>query len=74
MPTNDDGKGNGPYRPTPIGEMTLRDHFASAVLNGLCANHVAAQSGEFVSRSKTAKYCYEMADAMLLERENGEVK
>lgn len=40
--------------------MTLRDYFAAAALGGLPA---------VLDETKTATWCYEMADAMLAERD-----
>ena len=40
--------------------MTLRDYFAATALGGL---------PDVENEAKAAKWCYEMADAMLAERE-----
>mgnify|MGYP003647586273 CR=1 FL=1 len=40
--------------------MSLRDYFAAAALGGLA---------DVVDETKAAKWCYEMADAMLAERD-----
>jgi len=45
--------------------MTLRDYFAGQALQGLLAGRVVGS--ERVDTLK-AKYCYEMADAMLSKR------
>lgn len=44
--------------------MTLRDYFAAKAMNGLCS--YSEYSG---SKGSIAKYAYELADAMLAERE-----
>jgi hypothetical protein len=60
--------------------MSLLDYFASAVMQGLCANNaVLEQIGKVVPESMPecldvrlqvlAKVCYRHADAMLAERE-----
>lgn len=48
--------------------MTLRDYFAAQVLASFAGNETA---GSMLAHKKPtlAKYCYELADAMLAERE-----
>lgn len=46
-----------------IRDMKLRDHFATASLSGLEADHTINMSFE-----QKAEYCYKMADAMMKER------
>ena len=46
--------------------MTLRDWFAGQVLMGDCVQD------SFCPNERRAKWCYEMADAMLAEREKSE--
>ena len=47
--------------------MSLRDYFAAAVMQGwMACPSVNASTSEAV------KYCYEVADAMLAERERGD--
>ncbi len=41
--------------------MTLRDYFAAKALQGL--------AGEIEDEARAARWCYEMADAMLSQRE-----
>lgn len=56
-----DGSGrqyHTPFIPAQEG-MTLRDYFAAAALGGLAD----------VESEAAAKWCYEMADAMLAERD-----
>lgn len=50
--------------------MNLRDYFAAKALDVMCASNVNA-SGTFATpegRATVASVCYQMADAMLLER------
>lgn len=46
-----------------VRDMTLRDHFATASLSGLEADHTINMSFE-----QKAEYCYKMADAMMKQR------
>ena len=62
---------NPPAFPTvmldkPEGGMTLRDYFAAKAMQGYCSNqqHTSSCTVEL-----TADCAYEMADAMLAERE-----
>jgi len=48
------------------GGMTLRDYFAAAALQGFMAAHT---SGGCLVDDLYAKYAYDLADAMLKERE-----
>jgi hypothetical protein len=41
--------------------MTLRDYFAAKAMQGL--------AGEIEDEARAARWCYEMADAMLSQRE-----
>lgn len=57
--------------------MSLRDYFAAAALQGLCANSklypVLVKRGEDVSFENTiSRDAYTAADAMLAERAKGE--
>lgn len=49
--------------------MTLRDHFAASVLSGIAANPTISGPGG-PSLEQVAVRCYEMADAMLKQRED----
>lgn len=56
--------------------MTLRDYFAGQALSGLCANEsyirAIAEDEELSDKdkpNKLAEICYELADAMLAQRE-----
>lgn len=46
--------------------MSLRDYFAAKVMQGFCADHTRDQMG---SGKLMARYAYEIADAMLKERQ-----
>lgn len=47
----------------PAADMELRDYFAAQALVSL------ASTEHFIPSRLVAKYCYELADAMLAERE-----
>jgi hypothetical protein len=71
--TNTPSKGhNGgpafPHIPThgSVDGMTLRDYFAGQALAGLSADPSATDN---TSQFDMAKWCYQMADAMLLVRQ-----
>ena len=49
------------------GGITIRDYFAAKALSGVF-------NEEVVDVERAAKWCYEMADAMISEREKGETK
>jgi hypothetical protein len=51
---------------TGLWGMTLRDYFAGKALQGTQAN-----PDGWTSNEKCAAWCYQMADAMLAERERG---
>ena len=56
-----------PYHPTPVvPEITLRDYFAAAALQGYVA---ARTNGGVLVKDLYAEYAYELADAMLKARE-----
>ncbi len=52
-------------RAEAIGGMTVRDYFAGKALQGLVAS---CTNGQEVAPGLGAKWCYEMADAMLEAR------
>ena len=59
--------------PTPTGGrvitsdgMTLRDYFAAKAMQGMFASDT---EGSVIETKKKAQFAYEMADAMLAERE-----
>lgn len=65
-----------PYVSPPDGDkgMTLRDYFAAAALQGLCAGFAANDKSWPSDRSPehyevAAEHAYEMADAMLEARD-----
>jgi hypothetical protein len=67
--------GNIPYEKNHLG-MTLRDYFASSILNGICSNqfYMTAIFEDFKlsdekMKLKIAEICYEQADAMIKQRE-----
>lgn len=69
----EDGKmskeNGGPAFPIVVGDqmtqgMTLRDYFAAKALNGLCADGSTAGT----KMADLVAECYDLADAMLLER------
>lgn len=53
----------GPDFPPGWGGMTLRDYFAAKAMQGMLA------AGEGVPSEKLAKWAYDVADAMLAERD-----
>lgn len=54
--------------PREEGGMTLRDYFAAKALQGLLADHVQRIT-EGMNYPLTAKLAYDLADAMLAERD-----
>lgn len=51
--------------------MTLRDYFAAKAMNGLISNpNYGIFDGKNEVHTDTIKQCYNIADAMLKEREN----
>ena len=48
--------------------MSLRDHFAGQVLAGLMAS---TQYDAVADKADTARFCFDVADAMLAERQKG---
>ena len=73
MNTPDDGGPAFPFPDTHFSSgkvqygsngMTLRDYFAAAALQGMCANHEALKKGT----SWLVAHAYNAADAMLAER------
>lgn len=46
--------------------MTLRDYFAAKAMQGIITT---IENANMLSEERCAKWCYEMADAMLKERE-----
>lgn len=48
--------------------MSLRDYFASSAMNGVISS---CTQGQEITPSMCAKWCYEMADAMLKARKGG---
>ena len=49
--------------------MTLRDYFAAKALQGLLSNQRVPHEGDSISKDVVARMTYEIADAMLKERE-----
>lgn len=53
--------------------LSIRDHFAGLAMQGVMTMHIEAamQSGDVQSNASEimARQCYEMADAMIAERE-----
>lgn len=51
--------------------MSLRDYFAAEALNGICANSLAnyGMISNNAEPDYIAKRCYQIADAMLKQRE-----
>jgi hypothetical protein len=60
FPVTDTGITGSPYAETG---MSLRDYFAAKAMQA------QIQCGEFVTKQHTAFWAYEVADAMLAERE-----
>lgn len=61
---NDGGPAFPGYHLAP--GMTLRDYFAGQALQGLCADSELS-----TTQQRMAKWCFEVADAMLAERAKG---
>lgn len=53
----------------PFGGMTLRDYFAGQALAGYFAAPYTPHMN--ADHARTAKYCFAMADAMLVARQKG---
>ena len=51
-----------------VKEKLLRDHFAGLAMQGFCAHG----SSNPITQKELAEFSYQMADAMLAERERGE--
>ena len=49
--------------------MALRDYFAGQILSGFYAGYIANENLHAISPEEIAKEMYEVADAMLKERE-----
>lgn len=60
-----------PYGNTIQGGMSLRDYFAAQALMGLCANSVP---GSHHSTENRVRDAYEIADAMIAERNKDQPK
>lgn len=60
---------NNPSIALPSGGMSLRDRFATAALTNLAATPVRTPSGSDWKPAAIAEWCYQLADAMLIERE-----
>lgn len=55
-------------RPVKASEMTLRDYFAAKAMQGFVAS-IGVVGGIAPTESDMARYSYELADAMIQERE-----
>jgi hypothetical protein len=64
---NQEKKTRNPYAFPNTDGMTLKDYFAAKALQGICVN-VGRNGFYFANPEIIAKQCYELADAMLIER------
>ena len=54
-----------------VKHMTLRDYFAGQALSGLCSGFAGGNGGVDWFKQAGANAAYQIADAMLAEREKG---